>query len=47
MEGILLHSFGWMVRAEGKLVDKDGKLYAHDTTTCIILRPSKEMRKEE
>jgi len=47
MEGILLHFFGWMARAEGKLVDKDGKLYAHGTTTCIIFRPSREMRKEE
>jgi uncharacterized protein (TIGR00369 family) len=23
--------------AQGKLIDKDGKLYAHGTTTCIIL----------
>ena len=25
--------------AEGKIVDKDGKLYAHATATCMIIRP--------
>lgn len=25
--------------SEGKLVDEDGKLYAHATATCMILRP--------
>ena len=25
--------------SEGKLVDEDGKLYAHATATCMIIRP--------
>ena len=25
--------------SEGKIVDEDGKLYAHATATCIIIRP--------
>ncbi|WP_291424222.1 PaaI family thioesterase [Deinococcus sp.] len=28
--------------AEGRLVDSEGKLYAHATTTCLIMRPSRE-----
>jgi hypothetical protein len=27
-----------MGTAEGKLIDKDGKIYAHGTTTCMIMK---------
>jgi uncharacterized protein (TIGR00369 family) len=36
-EGKVIHSGRKMATAEGRLVDADGKLYAHGTTTCIIL----------
>jgi uncharacterized protein (TIGR00369 family) len=39
-EGKLIHLGGRIATAEGRLTDADGKLYAHGTTTCIILRPS-------
>ena len=38
-EGNVLHMGGRVATAEGKIVDRSGKLYAHATTTCIILRP--------
>jgi len=38
-EGTVIHSGGRIATAEGRLVDQSGKLYAHATTTCIILRP--------
>jgi len=38
-EARVIHAGGRIATAEGKLVDKDGKLYAHGTTTCIIFRP--------
>ena len=38
-EASVIHPGGRIATAEGKLVDKDGKLYAHGTTTCIIFRP--------
>lgn len=38
-EGKVLHMGGRIATAEGKIVDRSGKLYAHATTTCIILRP--------
>ena len=25
--------------SEGKIIDEDGKLYAHATATCMIIRP--------
>jgi len=31
---------GRIATAEGRITDSHGKLYAHGTTTCIILRPS-------
>jgi uncharacterized protein (TIGR00369 family) len=37
-EGKVLHVGGKTGTAEGRLVDQAGKLYAHGTTTCIILR---------
>jgi uncharacterized protein (TIGR00369 family) len=39
-EGKIIHIGGRIATAEGRLTDADGKLYAHGTTTCIILRPS-------
>ena len=39
-EGKIIHLGGRIATAEGRLSDAGGKLYAHGTTTCIILRPS-------
>ena len=38
-EGKIIHIGGRTATAEGRLTDADGKLYAHGTTTCILLRP--------
>lgn len=38
-EGKIIHVGGRVATAEGRLTGADGKLYAHGTTTCIILRP--------
>ena len=37
-EGKLVHAGRSTAVAEGRLVDASGKLYAHATTTCMILR---------
>lgn len=37
-EGNIIHAGGRVATAEGRLTDAAGKLYAHGTTTCIILR---------
>jgi uncharacterized protein (TIGR00369 family) len=37
--GNVLHLGAKTALAEGKLVGADGKLYAHATTTCLIMRP--------
>ncbi|HEX8423347.1 MAG TPA: PaaI family thioesterase [Pyrinomonadaceae bacterium] len=37
-EGKLIHLGGRTATAEGRIVDEDGKLYAHGTTTCLIFR---------
>jgi len=39
-EGKIIYVGGRIATAEGRLTDAQGKLYAHGTTTCIILRPS-------
>ena len=39
-EGKIIYVGGRVATAEGRLTDAQGKLYAHGTTTCIILRPS-------
>ena len=39
-EGKIIHVGGRIATAEARLTDAAGKLYAHATTTCIILRPS-------
>ena len=38
-EAKLIHVGGRTATAEGRIVDEDGKLYAHGTTTCLIFRP--------
>ena len=37
-EGKLIHLGGRTATAEGRVIDEAGKLYAHGTTTCLILR---------
>jgi acyl-coenzyme A thioesterase PaaI-like protein len=32
----VLHAGRQLATAEGKIVDADGKLYAHATTTCLV-----------
>lgn len=38
-EGTVIHAGSRTATAEGRLTGTDGKLYAHGTTTCLILRP--------
>jgi uncharacterized protein (TIGR00369 family) len=38
-EGATIHVGRRTATAEGRLVDADGRLYAHGTTTCFIVRP--------
>jgi uncharacterized protein (TIGR00369 family) len=38
-EANVIHIGGRTATAEGRVVDENGKLYAHATTTCIIFRP--------
>ena len=38
-EAKVIHVGGRTATAEGRVVDREGKLYAHGTTTCIIFRP--------
>ena len=37
-EANVIHVGGRTATAEGRVLDEDGKLYAHGTTTCIIFR---------
>lgn len=37
-EADIIHVGGRTAVAEGKILDQQGKLYAHGTTTCIIFR---------
>jgi uncharacterized protein (TIGR00369 family) len=39
-EGVIIHSGRRMATAEARLTDAAGKLYAHATTTCMILGPA-------
>jgi uncharacterized protein (TIGR00369 family) len=41
-EGRIVHGGKRAATAEGRLIDRDGKLYAHGTTTCMIFSPSAE-----
>lgn len=38
-EGTIIHLGGRIATAQARLTDAAGKLYAHSTATCIILRP--------
>lgn len=38
-EGKVIHLGGRIATSEARVTDASGKLYAHGTTTCIILRP--------
>jgi uncharacterized protein (TIGR00369 family) len=38
-EGKVINSGKRIATAEGRLFDAAGKLYAHGTTTCLILSP--------
>lgn len=40
-EGRVLALGRTLITAEGKLLDRKGKLYAHGTSTCMIIRPEK------
>jgi uncharacterized protein (TIGR00369 family) len=40
-EGRVLALGRTLITAEGKLTDARGKLYAHGTSTCMIIRPEK------
>jgi uncharacterized protein (TIGR00369 family) len=37
-EGKIIHVGGRVATAEAKVIDKAGTLYAHATTTCLVLR---------
>lgn len=39
-EGTMIHVGGRTATAEGRVLDEAGRLYAHGTATCIILRPA-------
>ena len=41
-EGRVLAQGRTIITAEGKLTDASGKLYAHGTSTCMIIRPEKK-----
>ena len=38
-EANMIHAGGRVATAEGRIMDEDGKLYAHGTATCILFRP--------
>ena len=38
-EANTIHAGGRVATAEGRIMDKDGKLYAHGTATCMLFRP--------
>jgi uncharacterized protein (TIGR00369 family) len=37
-EGNVIHVGGRVATAEGRILDEDGKLYAHGTATCMLYR---------
>lgn len=39
-EGQVIHQGARVAVAEGRVIDPQGKLYAHGTTTCLIVRSS-------
>jgi uncharacterized protein (TIGR00369 family) len=40
-EGQVIHAGGRIATAEARVTDAAGALYAHATTTCLIMRPEK------
>lgn len=40
-EAEVIHSGRRLATAQGRIVDEQGKLYAHGSTTCLILGPDK------
>jgi uncharacterized protein (TIGR00369 family) len=38
-EGKVIHAGDRVATAEGRIVDENGKLYAHGTATCMLFRP--------
>jgi len=38
-EAQVVHVGGRTATSEGRIVDRNGKLYAHGTTTCIVVEP--------
>lgn len=40
-EATVLHVGNRTATAEGRIVDRHGKLYAHGTTTCILVEPAR------
>lgn len=40
-EATVLHVGNRTATAEGKIVDRHGKLYAHGTTTCLLVEPKR------
>jgi uncharacterized protein (TIGR00369 family) len=43
-EAKVVHMGNRVATAEGRVVDKHGKLYAHGTATCILFEPSRQAR---
>jgi uncharacterized protein (TIGR00369 family) len=41
-EGKAIHVGGRVATAEARVTDRAGKLYAHATTTCLLMRPASE-----
>jgi uncharacterized protein (TIGR00369 family) len=41
-EGKVINVGGRVATAEARVTDRAGKLYAHATSTCLIIRPSAE-----
>jgi uncharacterized protein (TIGR00369 family) len=37
-EAAVIHAGGRTATAEGKVIDASGRIYAHGTTTCLIMR---------
>ena len=38
-EAAVVHVGGRVATSEGRITDRNGKLYAHGTTTCIVVEP--------
>ena len=38
VEGRVIHAGSRIATAEGRITDADGRLYAHGTTTCLVMR---------